>query len=186
MPAERLIESRRIYKGRAIGVKVDSVEKESGRVTTREVVQHSDCVAILAIDAARNVLLVRQFRHAVGRELLEIPAGGIEPEETPEQAVCRELREESGYMPRQVVKLGGFFSAPGYCTEYLHLFLATELEHSPLEAEDTESIELVRVRPADVRQLVVSGEICDAKSVAALASVRFFNNVTGFFEQASP
>ena len=184
MPAERLIESSRIYKGRAIAVKVDSVEKASGKVTTREVVEHADCVAILSIDAAQSLLLVRQFRHAVARELLEIPAGSIEPGETPEQAVSRELREETGYLPRRVVKLGGFFSAPGYCTEYLHLFLATDLEHSPLEAEDTDSIELVRVRPADVRDLIVSGRISDAKSVAALASLTLFSDLTGISREA--
>lgn len=178
MAAERLVESRRIYRGRAIGVKVDSVERADGRVTRREVVEHADCVAILAVDASKNLLLVRQFRYAVARDLLEIPAGGIEPGETPEQAVSRELREETGYLPRNVMRLGGFFSAPGYCTEYLHLFLATELEYSPLQAEDTDGIELVRVRPADIRDLIVSGKICDAKSVAALASLPLFDDLT--------
>lgn len=168
---EQLLHSQRVYQGRAVQLKVDTVQKPSGRKTTREVVEHSDCVAILAIDAEDNILLVRQFRHAVGKDLLEIPAGGIEPGETPGQAVCRELREETGYLPQKVVPLGGFYSAPGYCTEYLYLYLATELVPSPLQAEDTESIEVVRVSPDEVRALIASGKICDAKSIAGLLSI---------------
>jgi ADP-ribose pyrophosphatase len=186
LPRERLTESRQVYKGRAIEVKVDSVEKADGRMTTREVVEHADCVAMVAIDGEKRLLLVRQFRHAVGLELLEIPAGSIEPGETPEEAVSRELREETGYLPRNVLRLGGFFSAPGYCSEYLYLFLATDLEYNPLQAEDTEGIELVRVSPSDARDLIVSGKICDAKSIAALASLRLFSDLTGIRQEASP
>ena len=167
---EQLLHSQRVYQGRAVQLKVDTVQKPSGRETTREVVEHSDCVAILAVDADGSILLVRQFRHAVGKDLLEIPAGGIEPGETPDQAVCRELREETGYLPQKIVRLGGFYSAPGYCTEYLYLYLATELVPSPLQAEDTESIEVVRGSPAEVRALIASGRICDAKSIAGLLS----------------
>jgi ADP-ribose pyrophosphatase len=169
-PGEQLLHSQPIFQGRAIQVRVDSVRKAGGGETTREVVEHGECVAILAVDADDNLLLVRQFRYPVGTDLLEIPAGGIEPGETPDEAVCRELREETGYLPNQVRRLGGFYSAPGYCTEYLHLYLATDLVLSPLHAEDTESIELVRVPCADVPNLITSGRICDAKSIAGLLS----------------
>jgi ADP-ribose pyrophosphatase len=140
----------------------------SGRETTREIVEHGDCVAIIAIDDEDNVLLVNQFRKPVGKKLLEIPAGGIEPGENPVDCVRRELREETGFLPRRVERLGGFYSAPGYCTEYLHLYLATELVPSPLQAEDSESIRLVRVRLSEVPGLITSGSICDAKSIAGL------------------
>ncbi len=140
----------------------------SGRETTREIVEHSDCVAIIAIDADDNVLLVRQFRKAVEKELLEIPAGGIEPGEEPIECVRRELREETGYLPRKVERLGGFYSAPGYCTEYLHLYLATDLTPSPLQAEDTDEITLVRVPINQISSLITSDSICDAKSIAGL------------------
>lgn len=168
------MQSQRLYEGRAIRLRVDTVRKASGKETTREVVEHSDCVAIVAIDAEDNVLLVRQFRHAVAKDLLEIPAGGIDPGETPDQAVCRELREETGYVPNQIRRLGGFYSTPGYCTEYLHLYLATHLVPSPLVAEDTEDIEVVRVPSADVESLIASGRICDAKSIAGLLSLSLF------------
>jgi ADP-ribose pyrophosphatase len=140
----------------------------SGRETTREIVEHGDCVAIIAIDDEDNVLLVNQFRKPVEKKLLEIPAGGIEPGEEPVDCVRRELREETGFLPRRVERLGGFYSAPGYCTEYLHLYLATELVPSPLQAEDSESIRLVRVRLSEVPGLITSGSICDAKSIAGL------------------
>ena len=167
---EQVLSSQEIFQGRAIKVRVDTVEKLDGRKTTREIVEHDDCVAIVAMDNEENVLLVRQFREAVGKELLEIPAGGIDRGEDAAQAVRRELREETGYLPQKLKRLGGFYSAPGYSTEYLHLYLATELTLSPLEAEDTESIELVRVPLADIPSLIASGKIYDAKSIAGLLS----------------
>jgi ADP-ribose pyrophosphatase len=139
-----------------------------GRETTREIVEHSDCVAIIALDDKDNVLLVEQFRKPVEKRLLEIPAGGIEPGEKLEDCVRREMREETGFLPKRVERLGGFYSAPGYSTEYLHFFLATELVSSPLQAEDSESIRLVPVPLSEVIGLINSGEICDAKSIAAL------------------
>jgi ADP-ribose pyrophosphatase len=125
-------------------------------------------VAIVAIDADGNVLLVRQFRKSVEKGLLEIPAGGIDPGEDPVTTVRREMQEETGYLPRKVERLGGFYSAPGYCSEYLHLYLVTDLTPSQLYAEDTESIKLVRVPISQIPSLIASGSICDAKSIAGL------------------
>jgi ADP-ribose pyrophosphatase len=163
---ERLLDSQHVYHGRAIDVRVDSVAKAGGKTTTREVVEHVDCVVILPIDSQGNILLVRQLRHAVGKELLELPAGSIDPGETPEEAATRELREETGYKPGKLEKLGGFYAAPGYCTELLHFFRASQLEKSPLTAEDTDEIEVVPIGPADVPGLITSGQVCDAKTIA--------------------
>ncbi len=168
MSEEKTLSSQLIYEGRAVRLRVDTVQMPSGRETTREIVEHSDCVAIVAIDANDNVLLVNQFRKAVGKELLEIPAGGIEADEDPVATVSRELREETGYLPQKVERLGGFYSTPGYCTEYLHLYLATDLTPSQLYAEDTENIRLTRVPLSQIPELVASGNICDAKSIAGL------------------
>ena len=168
MSEEKTLSSQLIYDGQIVKLRVDTVRMPGGRETRREIVEHSDCVAIVAIDADDNVLLVKQFRKAVEKELLEIPAGGIDPGEDPVTAVRREMREETGYLPQKVERLGGFYSAPGYCTEYLHLYLATDLTPSQLFAEDTESIKLVRVPVSQIPGLIASGSICDAKSIAGL------------------
>jgi len=170
---EKQLSSQQIYQGHAVNMRVDTVEKAGGRKTTRDVVEHSDCIAVVAIDEQDNVLLVRQFRHPVDRFLLEIPAGGIDPGEEPLDSVRRELQEEIGYFPRRIDKLGGFYSIPGYGTEYLHCFLATDLVPGRLVAEDTEDIELIRISPGEIPHLITSGEICDAKSIAALLMFLF-------------
>jgi len=166
-PEEKL-DTQCIYHGRGINVRVDTVEMPDGRKTTREIAEHSDCIAVVVLDDQDNVLLVRQFRYPVSKFLLEIPAGGIDSGEEPIDAVRRELQEEIGYFPQKIEQLTGFYAIPGYGTEYLHCFLATDLVHSRLIAEDTESIEVVRVPQGQIAQLIASGEICDAKSIAAL------------------
>jgi len=165
---EKTLSSQLIYEGRAVKLRVDTVKMASGRETTREIVEHSDCVAIIAVDADDNVLLVNQFRKSIEKELLEIPAGGIEPGEDPVTTVRREMGEETGYLPSKVERLGGFYSTPGYCTEYLYLYLATDLIPNQLYAEDTENIRLVRVPISQIHSLITSGSICDAKSIAGL------------------
>jgi len=174
---EKKLATQQIYQGRAVNIRVDTVEKASGRKTTREVVEHSDCIAVVALDEQDNVLLVRQFRHPVGRFLLEIPAGGIDPGEEPIDSVRRELQEEIGYFPQKIDKLGGFYATPGYGTEYLYCFLATDLVPARLVAEDTEDIELVRVSLDEIPRLIASGAICDAKSIAALLMFLFIRQV---------
>ena len=168
MGEEKTLSSQLIYDGQIVKLRVDTVRIPGGRETTREIVEHSDCVAIVAIDADDNVLLVKQFRKAVEKELLEIPAGGIDRGEDPVTAVRREMREETGYLPQKVERLGGFYSTPGYGTEYLHLYLATDLTSSQLFAEDTDSIKLVRLPISQIPGLIASGSICDAKSIAGL------------------
>jgi ADP-ribose pyrophosphatase len=168
---ENTISTQRIYEGQAVKLRVDTVRKPNGKVTTREIVEHADAIAVVVLDSKDRVILVRQYRKAVGKTLLEIPAGGVDPGEQPINTVRRELQEEIGYLPNKIDKLGGFYSAPGYCTEFLHLYVATYLIPSQLKAEDTEDIEVVRVPLTKVPELIASGEIADAKSVAGLLRV---------------
>ncbi len=165
---EKTLSTQQIYQGRAVNLRVDTVEKATGQKTSREVVEHADCVAVVAIDKQGSIILVRQFRHAVGKFLLEVPAGGIDPGEEPVDSVRRELQEEIGYFPQKIDRLRGFYATPGYGTEYLHCFVATDLVPARLVAEDTDDIELVPVSSDDVPRLIASGKICDAKSIAAL------------------
>jgi ADP-ribose pyrophosphatase len=173
MLPEKKLSTQQIYRGRAVNLHVDTVEKPGGNTTFREVVEHSDCVAVVVLDDRNNVLLERQFRYPVGKSLLEIPAGGIDSGEKPVDCVRRELQEEIGYLPGKIERLGGFYSIPGYGTEYLYCYLATDLVPSRLVAEDTEGIEIVRVPRNEIPKLIASGEICDAKSIAGLLTFLF-------------
>lgn len=168
MSEEPTISSERIYDGRVVSLRVDLVALPGGGLTKREIVEHTGAVVMVALDDQDNILLVRQYRKPVERELLELPAGGLEPGESPEQCALRELREETGFTGRQVRHLGGFYSSPGFCTEYLHAFLVTDLVRSQATADSDESIALVRVPRQEIPHLVGRGEICDAKSLAAL------------------
>ncbi|HEY32682.1 MAG TPA: NUDIX hydrolase [Dehalococcoidia bacterium] len=168
MAEEKTISSRIIYEGRVVTLREDTVETADGQRRREVIALHRDCVAIVAVDGDDRVLLVKQYRKAADKELLEIPAGSIDSGEDPEETVRREMQEETGYLPGKVERLGGFYSTPGYCTEYLHLYLATELTPSQLYAEDTASISLVRVPVKEITSLLASGKIEDAKSIAGL------------------
>lgn len=176
MKKQIVIETEQVFKGRAVCLKIDTVLLPSGRKTTREIVEHSDCVAIIPIKDNGKLVMVRQFRHATGKELLEIPAGGIEKGEDAISCVRRELQEEIGFYPEEVKPLGGFYSAPGFCTEYLHLFLAKGLRPSRLVAEDTEEIKVVEINLSEVPALIASGEICDSKTIAGLLRFIFIGD----------
>ena len=168
---ETILKQEQIYKGRVINLSLLEVELPDGKTSQREIVQHPGAIAIVALDAAQQVVLVRQYRTAADRILLEIPAGTLNPGEAPRVCAERELQEETGYYPGKLEPLGGIYVAPGYTTEYIHLFLATDLRESHLEADDDEFIEVERVTMADALQMIESGEICDGKSVAGLLRV---------------
>lgn len=174
MKRERVLKSQQIFQGEIVRLRLDTVEKPGGEKTTREIVEHGECAVIVALDKDDKVLLVRQYRHAVGKYLLEVPAGSVNPDEDVTKAACRELQEETGYFPKNIRRLGGFYAVPGYGTEYMHLFLATDLVLDPLQAEDTDEIELSRVALSDIPELITSGKICDAKSIAGLLSISLY------------
>jgi len=168
MTEEKTLSSKTVFEGRAVKLRIDTVDTGHGRESTREIVEHADCIAVIAVDTDDTVLLVNQFRKPVEKDLLEIPAGGIDEGEDAETAVIREMQEETGFLPKKLERLGGFYSAPGYATEYLYLYVATDLVPSRLYAEDTESIEVVKVPLPDIPDLIVTGKICDSKSIAGL------------------
>jgi len=165
---EKTLSSRQVFNGRHLRLRIDTVRTADGGESTREIIEIGDAVVVIAVDADDNILLVRQYRKAVEMELLELPAGGIDPGEDAEATVRREMQEEAGYLPGKVERLGGFYSTPGFCTEYLYLYLATELTPSRLHAEDTAGISLVRIPITEIRALLASGKIEDAKSIAGL------------------
>jgi ADP-ribose pyrophosphatase len=167
MAEEQLISSERPWQGRLISVRVDTVRLASGRTASRELVEHPGAVGILAWDG-RRVAIVRQWRHAAGRALLEIPAGTIDPGEEALATARRELAEECALAAADWIAGPSFFTAPGFCTERLSLFLATGLSVASVERPEDEDLELSWMALPDALAAIDSGEIADAKSIAGL------------------
>jgi len=156
------------YQGRAFTVRRDQVQAPDGQILKLDIVQHIGAVTILPVDEIGQVWFVRQYRHATGKNLLELPAGTLTPGELPEDCAAREIREETGMGARTMVKLGSFFLAPGYSTEYMHVFLASDLYPDPLPGDEDEFLSVEKIPLEHVRDLVGSGEILDSKTLSAL------------------
>lgn len=168
---EKVLHTQSIYEGQVVKLALLDVELSDGTRAKRELVKHPGAVAIIALDADNHVLLVRQFRIAAGKVLREIPAGTLEPGEAPLNSAERELQEETGYRPGKIEPIGGLYVAPGYTTEYIHLFLATDLRESRLQGDADEFIEVDRIPLTEAVAMIERGEIIDAKSITGLLRV---------------
>lgn len=168
---EKVLSSQVSFEGRLIALRCDTVQLPNGRISVREVVVHPGAVAIVPLLDDGRVILVRQYRHAVGRVLTEVPAGTLHPDETPEECALRELQEEIGYTADRLERLTAFHLAPGYSTELIHLFLATGLQPAESEKDEDELLELVVMPLDEAVAKIFDGSIQDAKSVAALLLV---------------
>jgi 8-oxo-dGTP pyrophosphatase MutT (NUDIX family) len=164
-----VVASRIVHRGRVVTLRVDDVLLPDGRIVVREVVDHPGAVVIAALDANGCITLVRQYRHAVGDRLLELPAGTLEPGEEPLETAVRELREEAGLVAGRWDRLGTFFSSPGFLREEMHAFLARDLQSVPAEPETDEDITLV-TRSLNAL-LERPDEVPDSKSLATLLLV---------------
>jgi ADP-ribose pyrophosphatase len=161
-----VLSSREVYQGKIVSLRVDEIALSGGRHATREVVDHPGAVVVIALDDEGEVTLVKQYRHAIKRFLLEFPAGGVEPGEEPLAAARRELREEVGLEATTWTSLGSFFSSPGFANEILHVFLAEGLQTGHADPDDDEDLVVVRRKAADLYEHPEQLE--DAKSLAAL------------------
>ena len=164
-----VIRAHTILQTRSFSVEERELEIPNAGKVTRHVVLHNGAVVILAMNQHQEVVLVRQYRHAVEQWLLELPAGTLEIGELPRACAERELSEETGFGASQWSELGIIYPAPGFCSEKQHLFVARELFPRKLAADQDEMIEVVTMPLAQVSQAVSRGEICDAKSIALLA-----------------
>ncbi len=174
---ETPISRRSIFEGRIFSVRVDTVSTQKGCETTREIIDKPDTVSVVAIDDEHNILLVKQYRYAVGKCILEIPAGSVDPGETPEEAARRELREETGYDCKTLTPIYTFWPAVGYCTEKMIIFVGTGLKLSPLKGDEG-YIEVLRLPFNQVHQSVQSGQPVfeDAKSsLGVLLAAKLFD-----------
>ncbi len=173
---EKKLASQIVYKGRIINLRLDEVELPNGKKGQREVVEYNGAVAVVALNRDREVLMVRQFRYAVGEVLLEIPAGKINEGEEPEVSAKRELGEETGHEASEWMHLTSFYSTPGFTTEKLHVYLASGLKSGQQHTDEDEFIQVESYPLEKVLSMVDHGEIKDAKSIVGLlAAKRYFD-----------
>jgi ADP-ribose pyrophosphatase len=167
---ERRLSGERVFEGRVVKVDVDNVRFADGGEAVREVVRHPGAVVVVALTDDGRVVLERQFRYPVAAELIELPAGKLDAGEPPETCARRELREETGLGARDWHKLATFFSAPGFCDEAMHCFLAEGVGPvgSGPERDDDERIQVLTVSWDDALAMVEGGTIRDAKSIVGL------------------
>jgi ADP-ribose pyrophosphatase len=165
---EQTVEQRRVFDGKVVSLRIDTVRLPDGRTATREVVEHTPAVAMVPVAPDGRVLLVRQWRVPSDKILLEIPAGSMDGDEDPEAAVQRELQEEVGQRAGRLTRLCGFWVAPGYCTEFIHIYLAEDLSESRLDADEDENIEVIPMTLDEALAAIGDGTIEDAKSHVGL------------------
>lgn len=165
---EATISSERIYEGRVINLRVDTIQLPNARTGKREIIEHRGAVAIVPILGDDIVVMVRQFRSAAGEPLLEIPAGTREPNEDIAVCAAREMAEEINYRPRRVIKLFESYVAPGYSSELIHTFLALDLVPVEGHTDEDEFLEVIQMPLIEAIKLIAKGEIRDSKSISGL------------------
>ena len=164
----RLNHSQTLYRGRVIDLTVDRITTASGTQAVREVVVHPGGAAVVPVFSNGDVLLVEQFRYPMQQSLLELPAGKIDPGESPEETAARELQEEVGFRAGRLEKLVEFYTTPGFCNELLHLFLATDLKPGRRAGDEDEELSVHRYSPKQLEKLIGLGKIVDAKTLIGL------------------
>ena len=166
-------EIRKIYEGRIFSVTVETVTLPNGHELQAEVVRHPGSVVIVPLTDEGDILLVRQYRHAIGRWVWELPAGSLKRGEDSEQAAIRECHEEVGLVPTRIERLGAFYPTPGYCDEEMVFFRATGLREpaqgDEARPDEDEDIETKAFAPDDLRRLIEIGDVVDLKTVAGLS-----------------
>lgn len=172
MSKEQVMNSDKPFEGKLISVRVDTVELPGQRYAKREIVEHKGSVAIVAFTDEDELILVKQYRLAVGKSLLELPAGLIEPGEGPKDAAHRELKEETGYDAHEIEFINEIYTSPGFTDERIHLFYAKKLTAGEQNLDESEDVELVKVPLNEALRLVNLGEITDAKTIIGILNVK--------------
>ena len=165
---ERTIESKEIYNGKVLRLRVDRVRLPDGNETSREIVEHRGAVAIVAVDEKNRVYFVRQYRKPLEKALLEIPAGKLEEGEEPLECAKRELAEEIGYTPGDIRRLTFVYTSPGYCNERVFIYLARDLQRYQLEKDEGEFLEVETYPLEEAVRMVLDGVIEDGKSITGI------------------
>jgi ADP-ribose pyrophosphatase len=166
MPFE-FISSEVLLKGRVFKIRRDTLKAPDGREAKYDIIEHGGSVVLVPIDNDGNLLFVRQYRHAAGLDLLELPAGTRDGDEPHEECAAREIREETGMEAGTLQRVGDFYLAPGYSSEFMAVFLATELKPNPLPGDEDEFLQLEKIPIKEVDAMFARGDAPDAKSLAA-------------------
>jgi ADP-ribose pyrophosphatase len=167
MDSPQLLSSRRVFDGRVFNVRIDELRYNDGAQHRTDVVEHGPSLAIVALPAPDELVLVRQYRHAVGQALWEVPAGSAQPNEDPVEGALRELREETGYRAGSIRPIGSTWMTPGFCDEIMHFFCAEALVSGEPDFDEDERIEIGTFSSEAAWRLVADG-IADAKTLLAL------------------
>ncbi len=170
----KVLTQKRLFEGKVFNLRQDTLQFDDGRQFQIDVIEHGGAVVIIPMEEDQSIWFVRQYRHPVGQELLELPAGGLNTGENPDQAVTRECREEVGFAPGRVTPLGQTYLAPGYSSEQLHYYVATGLQPSPLPQDEDEVLTTVRIPWQRVMDMLRNGEFSDAKTVVGLTLARLW------------
>jgi ADP-ribose pyrophosphatase len=169
----RLIASKLAYKGKVFSVFTETVEEPGGSINVRDVIRHNGSVVILALDESKNpndpdIIFERQYRHAAGQFLIELPAGRVEPKEAPLAAARRELIEETGYRAKRWTLLTKYFASPGFLGEWMQIYLARDIREGAATPEPDENIEVFRLPLSQALALVAANKIHDGKTLIGL------------------
>lgn len=162
------LSSKSIYQGKVFDLHQDQVRMPNGRTARLDIIAHPPAVTLLPLDHEGYIWFIRQYRHAAGVEILELPAGVVETGEDPEACARREIREETGMSAAVIDLLGEFFLVPGYSSEYMYVYLVKDLQPDPLPGDEDEFISVERIPVEKAYQMAEAGEIRDAKTLATL------------------
>ena len=183
MAFEKKIDGKTLYEGVIVNVRLDRAELVNGDVVRREVVEHPGGVTVIPVEEDGTVWCVRQFRYPFQREMLEVPAGMLERGEKPLPAAVRELSEETGLEAGRMIYLGACCTSPGFSTEVLHIYLALELKHGDAHPDEDEFLNVEKHSLETLTEMVMSGEIDDAKTIIAVLKARRFLEAEGWREK---
>ncbi len=170
----KVIGSKQVFKGHILTVRVDELKMPSGNVVEREVITHGGAVGVVPVTDEKKIILVNQYRHPVGQFLIEIPAGKLDPGETPEDCARRELIEETGWAPGRLEKLSTFFTTPGYSNEIFHLFAAEDLVAEVADKPEEEIVGTLEVTLSEAIEMIEDGKIEDGKTIAAIGMIKVY------------
>lgn len=169
---EKTMKSDKLYEGKVINLRIDTVELPDKKYSKREIVEHPGGVAVVGITDDNEILLVSQYRKAVGRVLLELPAGKLEVNEEPKETAIKELREETGYRAERLEYLLEFYTSPGFSTEKVYIFLAENLVKGDQELEAGEYIDVLTYKIDDLVEMIEKGDIIDSKTIIGIYTIK--------------